>query len=108
MGRNLKSLFVIDDIPDWFLILSILISLPILACPFVFYLSIFMFDAPNSEEPRFLYFLLINSYSFALIANALLSFHFYRKFKIIGMLILLIPLALYVLLGNYFVNTLTS
>ncbi|PVX44620.1 hypothetical protein C8C85_0365 [Flavobacterium sp. 103] len=104
MSRSLKSLFVISDIPDWFLIICILISLPILACPIVFYFSIFMFDSPKSGGLEFLYFLLINSYSFVLIANALLSFHFYRKSKIIGTLILLIPLALYILLGKYFMN----
>jgi hypothetical protein len=103
MSRNLKSLFVIDDLPTWFLILSFFISLPILACPLVFYL--FIFDAPNSDEPRFLYFLLINSYSLILIANALLSFHFYRKSKVIGILILLIPLALYALFGYYLINS---
>jgi hypothetical protein len=104
MSRNLKSLFVIYDIPDWFLIICILISLPILACPIVFYLSIFMFDSPKSGVLEFLYFLLINSYSFVLIANALLSFHFYKKSKIIGTLILLIPIAFYILLGYYFMN----
>lgn len=104
MSRSLRSLFVIDDIPDWFLIICILISLPILACPFVFYLSLFIFDSPKSGGLEFLYFLLINSYSFVLIANALLSFHFYRKSKVIGTLILLFPLLLYLLFGYYFMN----
>ncbi len=104
MSRSLRSLFVIDDIPDWFLIVCILISLPILACPFVFYFSLFIFDSPKSGGLEFLYFLLINSYSFVLIANALLSFHFYRKSKVIGTLILLFPLLLYLLFGYYFMN----
>lgn len=104
MSKSLRSLFVIDDIPDWFLIICILISLPILACPFVFYLSLFIFDSPKSGGLEFLYFLLINSYSFVLIANALLSFHFYRKSKVIGTLILLFPLLLYLLFGYYFMN----
>ena len=104
MSRSLKSQFVIYDIPDWFLIVCILISLPILACPLVFYFSLFIFDSPKSGGLEFLYFLLINSYSIVLIANALLSFHFYRKSKVIGTLILLFPLLLYLLFGYYFMN----
>lgn len=104
MSRSFKSLFVVNDISDWFLILCILIVLPILAYPFALYFSIFLFDSPNSGGLEFLYFLLIISYPFVLVANALISFHFYRKSKIIGILILLIPLALYALLGNYFTN----
>jgi hypothetical protein len=104
MGRNLKSLFTIDDIPDWFLILCILISLPILAYPFALYFSVFLFDSPNSGGLEFVYFLLIISYPFVLVGNALLSFHFYRKSKIIGTAVLLIPLVFYTWLGNYFTN----
>ncbi len=98
----MKSLFNIDDIPDWLLILAVLISLPILAYPFALCFSIFLFDSPKSGDLEFLYFILILSYPFILIANALLSFHFYRKSKIIGTLIILIPLVLYMILGKYF------
>jgi hypothetical protein len=104
MSTGFKSLFRVDDIPDWFLILCVLISLPILAYPLALYFSIFLFDSPNSSGLEVLYFLLIVSYPFILLANALLSFHFYRKSKIFGVLILLIPLAFYAVMGIYFNN----
>ncbi len=63
-----------------FIVLRIISLLPILAWPFVFFGSIFMFDDPNANlNLRWLLFILINGYPVILILNLLLANWCYNR-----------------------------
>lgn len=60
-------------------IVCILVLLPILAAPLVFYSTIFFFDHPSSEGEAFLWFLVVNSYSVILFGICWASIWIYTR-----------------------------
>lgn len=87
------------DIKNYPLILKcvcVVVLLPILAAPLVFYITIFFFDNPSSEGKAFLWFLAVNSYSLILLGICLASVWLYNKTKKIALASL--PFALYLCL----------
>ena len=79
-----------------FKILRVLSLIPIIAWPMVFYMSIFFFDNPNAN-PLMVWglFIGVNSYPLILIGNLLLGNKFYRKYRVIGFLIVIWPIILF-------------
>ncbi len=98
----IRTYFKTEDLPTWLLVIAMLVSSTILLWPFIFFMSIFMFDAPGSLFPRILYFVVINLYPLILIGNCYLGFHCYRKSKLFGLLVLLLPLIFYLFVLDYF------
>jgi len=73
-----------QELPSWIVNLNYGSLLGILACPFVFYGSIFMFDNPKDESATFTNFVLVNCYSIVLVLVTFLSFKLFRINKIIS------------------------
>ena len=72
------------DIKHYPLILKfvcVLVLLPILAAPLVFYTTIFFFDHPSSEGEAFLWFLVVNSYSVILLGICWASVWIYTRMR---------------------------
>lgn len=82
-------------------VLLITSLLPILLWPFVFYLSVFLFDDPNANPYLInLIFYGINAYPLYLVGNAFLSYKIYNKKKSISIGLLFWPLILF---GVFFI-----
>jgi hypothetical protein len=83
-----------QDLPNWIVDLNYGSLIGVAACPFVFYGSLFMFDNPKEDEPTFLYFVLLNCYSFFLI---LITFCSFKLFKVSPIISAILPGAVIVL-----------
>lgn len=99
---------MILEIKNYPLILKfvcVLVLLPILAAPLVFYMTIFFFDNPSSEGEAFLWFIAVNSYSLILVGICWSSVRIYNKTKkkIFSILPFLLLLAL-IYAGYWYVN----
>lgn len=62
-------------------VVCIVVLLPILAAPLVFYASIFIFDNPSDMTVAYLVFFAVNSYSFVLAGICLTSVWLYSKYR---------------------------
>ena len=78
-----------------FKLFSVISLLPILLWPFVFYSSIFIFDAPDSMERAQGIFFLVNAYPLYLIGNMVLSHIIYNRNKTIAYLLLSWPVIVF-------------
>lgn len=69
------------SLPKWIIAVNVVMMLPILAAPLVFYASIFIFDNPHNMTLAMLVFFAINSYSYSLVLAgcAALSIRLYRR-----------------------------
>ncbi len=67
------------SLPKWLIAVNVVMMLPILAEPLVFYASIFIFDNPHNMPLAMLVFFAINSYSLVLAGCAALSIRLYRR-----------------------------
>ena len=67
------------SLPKWIIAVNVVMMLPILAAPLVFYASIFIFDNPHNMTLAMLVFFAINSYSLVLAGCAALSIRLYRR-----------------------------
>jgi fructose-specific phosphotransferase system IIC component len=82
--RFFKYIFPKEQ-PDWFRGLNMILMLPILAWPFVLFLSIFMFDNPFQDHRKtFLQFLAVIAYPVYLVLLALLNSRLFTRNKILG------------------------
>jgi hypothetical protein len=79
-----------------FKILRLSSLMPIIAWPMVFYMSIFFFDNPNAN-PLMVWglFIVVNLYPLILIGNLLLGNWIYKKYRVIGYLIVFWPIILF-------------
>lgn len=114
---NLKNIFSRQNTPGWYAFLNYSTLLPLVFWPFVFLVSIFLFDNPKSFTNTFFFFLLINSYPLPLIALMAFNFRLFHKQKAIAILIPALILSamlggLYYValpLGNYvYINALNN
>ncbi|MFR6074745.1 ankyrin repeat domain-containing protein [Phocaeicola coprocola] len=62
-------------------IVCIIVLLPILAAPLVFYSTIFFFDNPSNVSEAFAWFVAVNSYSFILLGICWVSVWMYSKYR---------------------------
>lgn len=62
-------------------VICIIVLLPILAAPIVFFATIFFFDKPNAQEEAFVLFCLVNSYPLVSVGTCLTSVWLYSKYK---------------------------
>lgn len=83
-NRFIQQLFP-KDLPHGLRLLNTVILLPILAWPFVFFLSIFLFDQPREDYlPVYLAFFAINAYPLYLMAIAYFNIRLLRKNRFLG------------------------
>src|SRR5450432_1351224 len=73
-----------QDLPNWIVNLNYGSLIGVAACPLVFFGSFFMWDNPKDEDPTFLYFILVNCYSFFLILVTFCSFKLFKLSPIIS------------------------
>jgi hypothetical protein len=97
---TLKSLFKSDDLPILFVIVNYFYLLPILLWPFCLLFSGFLFDNPKDPTMILVNMALILGYPLLLIMNLLLSFHLYRKVKILGFIFSLLPFIFFYFIIN--------
>ena len=90
-----NSVFKNHDHPRWIVYLNNVCLSGILVWPFVFFVSIFLFDNPKNEGQTFLWFVLINSYPLLLIALTYLSFKVFRLNKVVSAVFPLIAIGGY-------------
>jgi hypothetical protein len=81
--------------PRWLKILNRISLSGLIATPFIFFGSIFMFDNPDNLLRTFLFFLAINSYSVVIFLFSWLSYKIYPVNKWLGALSPLIPITGY-------------
>ena len=86
------------ELPSWIIRLNLGSLAGILAWPFVFFGSIFMFDNPPDGEPVELYFILLNCYPFLLILMTFCSYKLFKFNRIISALLPAISLGFYLFL----------
>lgn len=78
--------------PTLFWVLAFLSLTPILLWPFVFFMSIFVFDDPNANIwLQYLIFGAMNSYPLVIILDVWFANRIWKKSKIISYLLLLWP-----------------
>jgi hypothetical protein len=87
-----------QDLPKWIVNLNYGSLIGVAACPFVFYGSMFMFDNPKEEDPTFLYFVLLNCYSFFLILITFCSFKIFKLSPIISAILPSLVIIFYIFL----------
>jgi|SRR5579863_2505952 len=73
-----------QDLPNWIVNLNYGSLVGVAACPLVFLGSLFMWDDPKVEGPSFLFFVLLNCYSFILILITFCSFKLFKLSPIIS------------------------
>ena len=84
---RIKNYFRAADIPLWFKILNLVILIPILLCPFVFFTTIFFFDNPKNIFLAFLLFILVNTYPVYLLLLAFGNYKLYRRSKLLSLVL---------------------
>ena len=104
MGAIFKFDISTEGLPRWFVMLTKIALIPVVAWPIVFFGSIFMFDNPQNTGLTFFYFLLINVYPLYIIKIRMLSIKYFKKDKTTGIFILSVLFALYILLIIYIYN----
>lgn len=86
-------------LPFWFKLSNVIILLPILAWPIIFYSTIFFFDDPyGSKLKQYALFFLVNAYPLYLIGLVLLSTFIYKRLPLAGTIISLVTSSLIILL----------
>ena len=79
------------DLPDWFRVLNMGMLLLVLLWPFVFYMSIFLFDRPDSGTvSNYILFFAINAYPFYLLPVLYLNTKLFKRNRILGSVLPLI------------------
>ena len=74
-----------QDLPKWIINLNYGSLIGVAACPLVFLGSLFMWDDPTQDHTNtFLYFVLLNCYSFVLILITFCSFKLFKLSPIIS------------------------
>jgi hypothetical protein len=76
-----------SQLPSWFKVLNSIILLPILLWPFVLYISIFIFDNPQSLALAYSIFFAINAYPIYIIIIAELNSRLYLKNRILSLIL---------------------
>ncbi len=76
-----------NELPSWFKVLNSIILLPILLWPFVLYISIFIFDNPQSLALAYSIFFAINAYPIYIIIIAELNSRLYLKNRILSLIL---------------------
>jgi len=84
---KLDSLIKRPDLPTWFTILNYIALLPVVLWPFTFFLSFFLFDAPNPPTENYIYFFVFIGYPIILFLSMLLSFWLYKRQKHIAIIL---------------------
>lgn len=87
---RVKNYFKSVDIPLWFKIFNLIILVPILLCPYVFFTTIFFFDNPKNLFLTFLLFLAVNAYPLYLALLAIGNYKLYRRNKYLSFILPLI------------------
>ena len=82
-----KNYFKSADIPLWFKILNLVILVPVLLCPFVFFTTIFFFDNPKNLFLTFLLFIAVNAYPVYLVLLAYGNYKLFRKRKLLALVL---------------------
>ena len=97
-----RNYFKSADIPLWFKILNLIILIPVLLCPFVFFTTIFFFDNPKSLFLTFLFFLAVNAYPLYLGLLAFGNYKLYRRNKYLALVLPMIFL-LVLVKGTFYI-----
>ena len=84
-----------SELPSWFKVLNSIILLPILLWPFVLYISIFIFDNPQSLALAYLMFFSLIAYPLYLLIIAELNSRLYFKSRKLS---LILPILIFTLI----------
>jgi len=87
-----RNYFRSVDIPLWFKLLNLVILIPALLWPFVFFSTIFFFDNPHNLFLTLLLFLAVNAYPIYLALLAFGNYKLYRRSKYLAPVLPLISL----------------
>jgi hypothetical protein len=90
MFRKFIYQFFTKENPIWFNVLNLLILLPILIWPFIFYTTIFFFDNPKNIGLTYLLFFTVNAYPIYLLIIAFFNSKLFFKNRILGLILPLI------------------
>lgn len=84
MNLATRLLKPFKELTTKFKLLNSVILLPILIWPYIFFTTIFFFDAPGNEGQALIYFLLVNSYPIPICIIFLLNSFLLKKNRILG------------------------
>ena len=91
------------DIPIWFHIINLVILVPCLLWPFVFFLTLFLFDKTDDINHTYYIFILINSYPIYLIFLVFINLRLFKINKFIGLILPTIAfISLFIGIGYYY------
>ena len=90
MFRKFINQFFTKENPIWFNVLNLVILLPILIWPFIFYTTIFFFDNPENLGLTYLLFFVVNAYPIYLLIIAFFNSKLFLKNRILGLILPLI------------------
>ena len=79
-----KELFS-RELPDWFRVMNVGMLLLVLLWPFVLFMTIVMFDQPDSDTiVNYVLFFIINAYPFYLVTNLYYNTKLFQKNRLLG------------------------
>jgi len=79
--------FFTKENPIWFNVLNLVILLPILIWPFIFYTTIFFFDNPENLGLTYLLFFVVNAYPIYLLIIAFFNSKLFLNNRILGLIL---------------------
>lgn len=102
---NLTHIFKVffqKELPLWFRFINLLIFLPVLIWPLIFFMTIFIFDDPTaSKTSQYGLFYAINAYPLYLYLLALTNISIFKKWKFSALI--LPALAVFSLIGFFII-----
>lgn len=87
MIKKIRNQIFSNGQPKWFRNLNLVILLPILLWPIIFYTTIFFFDNPQNLGLTYLLFFVVNAYPIYLLIIAYLNSLLFRKRKFFALLL---------------------